>query len=302
MEITNIRTDADLYGYSAWLAAHLGYKVNPRPLRHFQHGWIWWDHEDMPYLKGFGLDPNVNNYWGTLVQDNNVRDFLAKNGVYAKTCGLPFISFLENSGLKGMMALRQPGSVLYIPTHSNPWNNFTEDIIENAKKFALNNKQKCSIMLAWNDRHAASHLQDYFEKIEIGAGALEGLSFYRMMRIFETYEFMITDSPGSHICYALACGMHVGLHEGLYNLWFQGKNGQHSIDSQRTLKGDYAEQKMKVMSLEYMESKFPGIVTGSINPTYNTPPAIKAEQPHIIANALGWDATYPSDLMVTKVS
>lgn len=297
MEITQIRTDADLYGYSKWLAGHLGYKITPRSLRSFQHGWIWWDHTDMPYVKGCGIDINVDDYWGVLVQDDNVRDHLLEKGIYAKTCGLPFVSFLEHSGLKGMMGNREPDSLLYVPAHSNPWNNLTEDIIANAKKFALNSSKKCSIMLSWNDRHAAPLLRDHFHKIEIGAGALEDISFYRLIRIFESYEYMITDSPGSHICYALLCGMRVGIHSELFNLAHEGEQGRKTVDVQRAMNSNFASQMLKICSLEYMEKKYPGIVISNNRPNYNIPPDIKAEQPHLISDSLGWNTTYQSDLI-----
>lgn len=84
------RSEADHYGYAWWLSQHLGYEFNPISLRGFQHGWIWWDSVDFEYKAGAGLDPNLNEFWGILVQDKEIERNLIDKGIFAKACGLPF--------------------------------------------------------------------------------------------------------------------------------------------------------------------------------------------------------------------
>jgi hypothetical protein len=283
----------DLYGYSKWLATHLDYKFIPISLRSFQHGWIWWNHEDMPIQKGFGLDPNVNDFWGCLVQDKEIESFLLKQGIYAKSCGLPFLNFYNHFKNKEKSKDKNNENILYIPMHSNPWNDFSKDILLNAENFKFENK-RLSILLSWSDRNLANQLSNFYSKIEIGAGALEDESFYRLANVFESYEYMITDFIGSHICYAIACGMKVGINARLFKPFYQGKHAALTYDVQKMKESEYFENMCEINTLEYMEKKYPGIVIDGGLPTYSTLPEISICSPQEVATQLGWNLTYES--------
>lgn len=290
----NLRCEADLYGYSRWLAGHLGYPFAPLSLRGFQHGWMWWDECDAPYDKDFGLDPNLNEYWGALVQDDAVARSLQKRGTFAHACGLPFVSFYRHSGLAGSFSSARDTRTLYVPTHSNPWNDVAGDVAEAAVRFS-ELQEACAVMLSWGDRHLASKLATRFERIEIGAGALERDSFYRMLRIFESYECMITDSIGSHVCYALACGMKVGIHAALYRKLYDGDQARETFDWKRAKDGGHAERYNRIMSLDYIDQRFPGMVIDGGRPHYSVVPALACERPDVIARLLGWELTFDNE-------
>ena len=289
-----LRCEADLYGYSRWLAGHLGYPFAPLSLRGFQHGWIWWDETDAPYEKGYGLDPNLHDYWGMLVQNERVAGSLRARGIYAHACGLPFVHFYRHCGLAGSFAGLRTGRTLYVPTHSNPWNDLSGDVAAAAARFT-ELQDDCAVMLSWGDRRLAPTMASRFSAVEIGAGALEQDSFYRLLKIFESYDTMITDSMGSHVCYALVCGMKVGIHAGLYRKVYDGESARRTIDSQRAQDSGHAERYDRIMSLEYLDRRFPGIVIDGGPPTYSTPPAIANERPDVVARLLGWEATFDSE-------
>jgi hypothetical protein len=289
--------EADLYGYSKWLASHLGYPIVPRSLRGFQHGWIWWEPEDANPVPGFGLDPNVDSYWGVLVQNNKIADHLNDRGLYSRACGLPFVNYYRHCGLSGSFKHLRNGAVLYVPTHSNPWNNRSDDILESAHRFAKL-YGKSGVMLGWNDRHLSTELTGIFDRVEIGAGALEAESFLRLMNVFERYDYLITDSPGSHILYGLICGMKVGIHQHLYNEARDGKAHMKSIDYKKFKESIDYDKRNYVYSLEYLDRRFPGIVVDGGLPHYSKAPAdIASSRPDVIAKLLGWDLTYESDLI-----
>jgi hypothetical protein len=289
--------EADLYGYSKWLAAHLGFPLIPRSLRGFQHGWIWWSPEDADLIPGFGLDPNVNNYWGVLSQNEDISAYLRKRGIFSHACGLPFLNYYKHCGLSGSFKHLKNNRILYVPIHSNPWNNRSGDIEASAKRFA-DIYQRSSIMLAWNDKHIAPRLDGIFDRVEIGAGALENESFLRLMNIFERYDYMITDSMGSHVCYALECGMKVGIHSHLHSKIDDNKDRLQTVDYKRLKETKALEGHRLVHSLDYIETRYPGIVIDGGLPNYSIVPSnISNTRPDIIAKLLGWDITFESDLV-----
>ena len=287
-EIKGVRNEADLYGYTVWLAEYLGLEIYPRALRGFQHGWIWWELEEGSRQ---GLDVNLDDYWGELVQDEHVEACLRKQKVYAKACGLPFLNYLEFSGTKGYF--ERTGGLLYIPTHSNPWNDVKQDVVESAIKFSKKHPGS-SIMLSWSDQKLAPDLAPYFKAVEIGAGALEMTSFPRMSKILQTYDTMVTDAIGSHVLYSMACGMKVGIDAGLYYDCGSTEAAKQTPDFQRF---EQEGHKNIYWSLDYLDSRFPGMVIDGENPKYCTMPNFPVIQPKEIAELLGWPITYECEIV-----
>jgi hypothetical protein len=279
-ELNTVRCEADLYGYSLWLAEYLDLNVCPRSLRGFQHGWIWWDIVDGELA---GFDPNLSEYFGILVQDKQIEQSLLRDGIYAKACGLPFLNFLKHTKIE---TKRNKGK-LYIPTHSNPWNDVSKSIKFLASNFA---NKDYSIMLSWNDRHIDI---DGFNHIEIGAGALETTSFYRMATIFSSYDEVITDSIGSHVLYAIACGAKVGIDANAYdnarkmNIW--AGTADEELSKKRPTKQDYYD-------INYIDKKYSGLVIDDNSPSYCQMPEIAYERPEVIADLLGWGITLDCEM------
>jgi hypothetical protein len=286
-EIKGVRNESDLYGYTVWLAEHLGLEIYPRSLRGFQHGWIWWNTGE--YYRQ-GLDPNIDPYWGELVQDELIEEYLLKEKIFAKACGLPFLNYLEFSGTKGYF--QRTGGLLYVPTHSNPWYDVKKDVVESAIRFSKKHPDS-SIMLSWSDQKLAPELAPYFKTVEIGAGALEMTSFPRMSKIFQTYDTMLTDAIGSHVLYGIACGMRVGIDAELYYNYINTESSQNTVDGQRWRDEKFTD---KYSSLEYLDKRFPGLVIDGNSPDYCVMPDFPVVEPKEIAALLGWPITYECEL------
>jgi hypothetical protein len=286
-EIKGVRNESDLYGYTVWLAEHLGLEIYPRALRGFQHGWIWWDLEEGSRQ---GLDINLDEYWGELVQDEHVEMCLRKQKIYAKACGLPFLNYLEFSGAKGYFP--RTGGLLYIPTHSNPWNDVKQDVLESSIRFSKKYPDS-SIMLSWSDQKLAPELAPYFKTVEIGAGALEMTSFPRMSKIFQTYDTMLTDAIGSHVLYGIACGMKVGIDASIYYDSGSTESAKKTIDFIRSKEKNYTNI---YSSLDYLDRRFPGLVIDGNHPDYCVMPDFPVVEPKEIAALLGWPITYECEL------
>ena len=286
-EIKGVRNESDLYGYTVWLAEHLGLEIYPKALRGFQHGWIWWDTGE--YYR-WNFDPNIDPYWGELVQDKLIEEYLLKEKIFAKACGLPFLNYLEFSGTKGYFP--RTGGLLYVPIHSNPWYDAKEDLVKNAIRFSKKHPDS-SIMLSWSDQKLAPELTPYFKTVEIGAGALEMTSFPRMSKILQTYDTMLTDAIGSHVLYGIACGMRVGIDAGLYYKYTNTESSQNTEDDQQCKDKKVTN---KYLSLEYLDKRFPGLVIDGNHPNYCVMPDFPVVEPKEIAALLGWPITYECEL------
>lgn len=280
IELNGVRGEADLYGYSLWLAKHLGLEVCPKSIRGFQHGWIWWDIQ--PGDRD-GFDPNFNKHVGCLVQDEKIEKQLLSENIFAKACGLPFLNFLANEEIK----VKRNKGKLYVPAHSNAWGDISKIIDITTKRYA---NKGYSVMLGWNDRHLRP---EGFEAIEIGAGALETTSFYRMADILLSYEEMVTDSIGSHVLYGLACGMKVGIDANTFEL---AKSENTWVG---TVEGKVVERTTSKFynSLDYIDQRYPGLVIQDNCPNYNKMPLIGSETPENIAKLLGWEYTIHNETM-----
>jgi hypothetical protein len=273
-----IRCESDMYGFSYWLAGHLKLPVTPISLRNFQHMWIWWDLEDRDIR--WALDPNLHPFFGELVQDTQIATVLNRRKIYAKPAGLPFIHFLHHSGID----FSQPrnGKTLYVSCHSTAWRDVSKRTLEAVNSFCVDND--VTVLLAWNDRHLEKEIR---LPVEIGAGVNEVTSFFRLAKIFHKYEYMITDRMGSHVMYAMACGMKVGL---------SARSNIDAVFSEIALKEGLEERARFIRSTRFLAERFPGLVIEDGRPQYCKVPELP-EIPSIeVANDLGWAFTLPSEM------
>jgi len=293
--LRSLRSESDLYGYSTWLAKYLRYPVVPLSMRGFQHGWVWWKKSNEEPIE-LGLDPNLNKYLGTLVQDLNVHQVLQNKKIFSVIAGLPFLNFRSFCGYAGKFSERIEGSVLYVPTHSNPWNNYSFVIGEMSDRALKVIGRDCAVLLSWNDRQLAPVFSERFSTVEIGAGALEISSFYRLSRIFEKYEFVITDSMGSHVLYAASCGAKVGIHRALYRPLHDKNSLRSSTDYEFLKKIGGQEWMDRYSEIDFIDSTYPGLVTEGFPIGGFTPPQITEMSPECVATYLGWELTLESEL------
>jgi len=138
----------------------------------------------------------------------------------------------------------------------------------------------------------AGQLSGKFKRIELGAGVSDIQSFFRIMSIFESYQYVVTDSIGSHICYALACGAKVGIIEDLFYYPQDIPISTASDDDIRAKSAKFAKNMRYISSLNYIEDILPGIVINGGLPNREGALDIPIERPDVIADLLGWNITY----------
>jgi hypothetical protein len=260
-----VSAEPDLYGFSDWLASYLNCP-RQQSIRGYQHGWIWWDREPGSFQ---GLDPNFNKAAGALVQNEQIAKSLMDEGIYAKAVGLPFLTYKNYSGRQ--VPERRP-ETLFVPTHSNPWNDVSGDVVDSCNQ---HRDKGWSVMLSATDYRVGA---PGFKNIEQGAGVFVKDSFRRLFQIFHSYEYMVTDAMGSHVGYGLACGMKVRIDVDNY------RKHQNAFMQTTDYKRSLTFTGKDILDLDFVESRFPGITTdwhsGDID--------VANEPPEVIATELGW--------------
>lgn len=261
----SLRSETDLYGYSKWLAKHLGV-VNKTPRWNFQHMWIWWDLEDRDIQ--WALDPNCFQALGMLVQDEHIASIISKRKFPAQAAGLPFLSFNEHHPIQA----QRNGKTLYVPTHSTAWRDVSEHTIKAAKTFAKDHD--VTVLLSVADQKVGQFLPTPWVK---GACSLDANSFYRIQKLFSEFEFMISDRMGSHILYGLACGMKVGI------------SAPHNVDtvfSEVAIKNGLESRAREIRTTQFLADRFPGLVIEGGQPSYTTMPTLAKSTPEEIAKVI----------------
>jgi hypothetical protein len=199
------------YGSDYVAAAYCGLKIPPRPARGlWMHGWVPKPLVGIPEdLFGTTIPDNktalfVANYWE--------RDFLLSSGYpNAHAIGLP-ACYVQSQG--GQMR-RQ--SLLVMPAHS----------IEGMNTGHLPTKEYASYIKSISDRFSTVQICLYhfdykqhiwraeFEKLGLtcimGADHMLPQALSDQHRMFSQFEFMTTNSEGSHVAYAAAAGLKVSI-------------------------------------------------------------------------------------------
>jgi len=221
--------EIDSYGANWMLARRLGL---PKPLE--TYATINWNHgvTDIGQVSASPAKlcsvlnynyPNEGRDRTILVSDARTERLLQAAGYHrARAIGLPFIYEKQETDIP-----RIPGSALAFGTHSTPWFSLFD-----GKVNAVDGK---SPDLAFPQ--AVAGLKDRFSLVAACVGASDVLlgnwlnayehngipwitgawindrnALLRMQRLFRSFEYVVTNTRGSHIFYALCCGCKVFWH------------------------------------------------------------------------------------------
>lgn len=276
-----VRDEADLYGYSTWLASYLGLDSVPKSHRGLQHGWHWCPFSKIKdVLIGRVTQPN-----GLLVQDSEYANGYAEENIPAFATGLPFTNFIEYSGIKSIISQAKRSGKLLVPTHSFVGTDIS-DVVLNQVKWGAAHYENISVMLGRSDSHLSDVIKKYCSKVEIGAQNNDASSFFRIANIFSRYEEMLTTQMGSHVLYGTQCGLNVHV------------TGEDSLicDEIRGIdKKFYEYRKIDASNLididkhEYVKKIYPELYDGKGSFHGKIKNLNQSAQPDVIAKLLGWE-------------
>ncbi len=206
--IVSLYTEPDCYGASVLISRSLHLPFTPRSFAYWLHGW---NSIPLKYVEVFGV-----NYDGTyLVARKDEELFLLKSGKKAHAIGAPFVytdNFISACDYK-----RIAGSLLIMPPHgmsytTESWNEqmYIEEIHSVLKDFEYS-----AVCISPNDIEKNSWV-GAFKKIGLpiieGAKMSDANALIRMRSLFNQFEFVTTNSIGSHVAYAAYAGAKVSFY------------------------------------------------------------------------------------------
>ena len=202
-----LNTEPDMYGASYIISQQLKLPFRPASYAYWQHGWIY---APLKYCEQFGLPFSGVH----LVATKEEEDFLKKNGKTAFAVGAPFIYANKYDSFN---VIRRANSLLVMPPHGasytkKKWNEseYIDSIATIRKDYEF-----IAACISPSDIEKGDWLQS-FNKLGVkciaGASMHDRNALFRMNRFFKYFEYVTTNSIGSHVAYAGYCGAKVSIY------------------------------------------------------------------------------------------
>ncbi len=199
--------EADYYGASRIIAEKLGLIEPPFSQAGWRHGWM---HFPIKYVRQLTVWGKESTHY-LMSQPAHVK-FLAENNIKSTAVGIPFIyaDYIDQS-------LRVPNTLLVMPPHTLPYipsigneEIYVKEIQSirdefDAVVFCIHHS--CIQNGVWPEL-----LKKYNFPMIIGASASQTNSLIRLQRIFSSFEFVTSNTIGSHLPYAAYCGAKVSIY------------------------------------------------------------------------------------------
>ena len=202
-----ILSEADYYGASRLIADQLRIKNVPFSCAGWRHGWI---HIPLKYKQQVTVWGKDDEHF--LVAQEEHVNFLEQHKIMATAVGMPFI-YAEAIDT----TLRVPNTLLVMPQHTLPYVpnvGNEEQYIKEIEKirhdfdevvFCIHHS--CYEHGIWPDL-----LKKHNFPMIIGASASQTNAIIRLQHIFSSFEFVTTNTIGSHLPYAAYCGAKVSIY------------------------------------------------------------------------------------------
>jgi glycosyltransferase involved in cell wall biosynthesis/SAM-dependent methyltransferase len=198
--------EIDFYGASYLICSQLGLKKPLYSRSTWKHGWLWYD-----VISPIRLVESGNKHVHNLVFTKNHELYLKEHGYsQAIAVGAPFIyaksSFVE----------RKSGSILVMPPHSTLFGTFDakSDLLPYINHIKILKKHFSLVVGCVGGQDVIkNNWVKAFETAEIpwitGGWSFDSNALQRMRNIFDTFEYVTSNHPGSHFAYAAYCGCKV---------------------------------------------------------------------------------------------
>jgi len=207
-EKNTIRGEADFYGASYLIAKKLKLPFIPFSTSNWTHG------ASMTKLKYKEQLTTQKEHSKCLVASKEQAEFLKDCLIDATATGLPFLYVKD---VDELIIQRIPNSLLVMPPHSLPYTKHDWDEESYARKInELRSNFDLIVVCLFSNCINDGLWVKAFEKYNIpwieGADPYDKHALLRIYRIFNSFEYMTTCAPGSHIVYASYCGCKVSIY------------------------------------------------------------------------------------------
>jgi hypothetical protein len=293
------RCEADNYGASHVIATTLD-KINvPISLATWTHGASFWNKNE--HVRQ--IVHHCNRIDRCLVNTKEQESFLRKRGfLRVHAVGAPVL-YVEDKACDRVSnsLLVMPGHSLFNSNHDFDYEKYCDYI--------------CSIRKKFDVIVACVHVNDVknnswprvFDRYKIpwvlGANAHDANSLLRMSRIFRTFEYMTTNSFGSHIAYAAYFGAKASISGEIY---------KYDLEDYKDV--PWYEKNRKVML--YEKASVDRYINGPRKPDFLIDPTNATKQiefgrrvlgynsrrsPEELASLLGWSTAGQNEILIKKL-
>jgi len=280
------RTEPDFYGASHLIAKQVGKNVVPVSFATWRHGWV-----DAKYIKYVKILLNSDRFDLThLVATEDHAASLKEFGYpTVQAVGMPFI-YADEVTVK-----RKAGSLLVMPGHSlyytgHNWNQkrYVQQISNLKPHF--NTIVACLHSSCFSKEHWISEFQEHGIPCIRGADSYDKNSLLRMKTAFKSFEYMTTNTVGSHIIYAAHAGCKVSIY-GDYGIY---RKEDFQNDPLYKSDPDLLDFAIEFSSERSIKTKYPMLFAVPMESSARVEWGQKMtgfkykRSPHEIASLLGW--------------
>ena len=280
-----LRNEADYYGISHIIAHDLGLRKAPRSFAYWTHGWVY--AEPIESAKEINCWAKPNDV--VLVATQKEVDILKLEGYRkAYAVGMPFLYTKE------IEVTRHQRSLLVMPAHSGSQSSIKSDEESYISKLLVLKPSFSEIVACI---HSSCVVSNYWisslEKAGIpwilGASVFDKNSIQKMKTIFQHFEYMTTNTIGSHIPYAAYCGCKVSIYD--YNRF---KMENYEKDPWYQKNPDLLWKQYEMCHEEVLARRFPNFFTNPTEAILHEDWASHVlgkpnhQSPETIAHLLGW--------------
>lgn len=256
----NLVSSVDRYGFSSLLAERIGVLWPRRSFANWQHGWMWWGASTYEELM---MDYGLKEKSQFIVSKSAELEVLKSAGFKNLWVGgLPF-SYTEPS-----KSLRVAGSLLAMPMHSAEQTNKTtsnkleKSLIDYLDFLESLKRQYSSVWISIYYLDFSPSLLDEIRKRGLfpieGARPNDANSLKRVRIIMDTFEFVTSNAIGSHVIYAMFSDCKVSVGGPKVNI----EESDFILDNRfKCFSKKYIEKSVYHLSREYLQNKFPFILT-----------------------------------------
>ena len=285
----NLNGEPDFYGISHIIASKLKKKSPPRSFATWTHGWLFPEKiikpEQILFCEGIFKTHLVANQF----QVEALKNFGIEN---VEAVGLPFI-YLDD-----IQFARKDRSLLVMPPHSLPYTKHNWKQKEYVDEICSLKPYFSTIVACL---HSACISNGYWVKeftdagipYIMGASVNDRNALIRMQSIFKSFEYMTTNSLGSHIAYASYCGCKVSLF-----CKYQGFTKEDAEYDPYYIKNpDLIDPWIELTKENYIRTKLPHLFVHPQEALEMTKWASKMigldhkKSPQVIADLMGWSNT-----------
>jgi hypothetical protein len=263
-----LRAEIDYYGASGVLSRHCGVDLTDKPLESvaWGHGWI----------PDFRIHSDPRLVTGQSLLDKNQKILTSKVPIeaYLKDCGYPNTHAigLPVIYLKAKKIDRLKNSLLVMPAHSleytrhDSWK-FAEYVSEiEAVSKDFDDVYVCVHSSCLKHGYWVKEFQSRNFKIIQGLNIYDKNALYRLQQLMSTFEYVTTNSFGSHIAY----GAYFGAKVSIYGTYTEYKEEDFETDPFYTLHKDVLKLSLEIHSKQRIEKELPSFFTSPIDAPVRT--------------------------------